>query len=450
LAEEGSIGGPEPLVAGGVLRRALANTGILLSGKTFAALMQLVTFALAARGLGIQEFGYFSMLVAQVMLITGIADFESNQAVVRFGVDHLATGNARGFQALIKAGTLLDLGAGAVATLVAILVPPLLGPAIGWSERIIWDAQLIAPLAFATATATPKGMLRLFNRFDLLTIQAVVTPAARLAGFTVAWMTGAGLAVYLLLWLIAGWLGAAAAYWLSWREARRRDLLRGITSSMRKLASENAGVWRFTFYTNLHSSVSLIPSQGATYIVGALMGPEAAGLFKIARELGAGMARPIQLVNHALFPDIARLVRGKEWRRLMRTAVRAGLIAGGTGFAITLIALLIGRQLIGLLFGLEFQAAAPLLVVISLAMSLRVFAFAADPILYALHKPEVALVIAVAACVIFLAALVAWAEKGPAAAGLAFLIMNGVAALLSAAAAYLFIRQAASPAPRTA
>ena len=434
----------ESPVSGGILRRAVANTGILLSGKACAAVMQLATFALAARGLGIEDFGYFSMLVAQVLLITGVAAFESNQAVVRFGVDHLATGNAPGFQALIKAGTLLDIGAAAVATAAAVLLPPVLGPYVGWDERIIWNAQLIAPLAFANAIATPRGMLRLFGRFDLLAIQAVVTPAARLVGFTVAWLLDAGLTVYLLLWLVAGWIGALAAFWLSWREAGRRTLLHGMTRSFRQLSAENVGVWQFTLYTNLNSSVALIPTQGATYIVGALMGPQAAGLFKIARELGAGMARPIELISHALFPDIARLVRGREWRRLVRTVVRAGMIAGGTGLAITIVAALVGKQLIDWLFGAEFEAAGPMLVIISLAMSLRVFAFAADPILYALHKPQVALVIAVGACLIYLGSLLAWVDQGPVAAGYAFVVMNVTAAAASAFAAFLFIRRAAS------
>ena len=403
--------------------------------------MQLATFALAARGLGLEDFGYFSVLVAQIMLFTGLAAFESNQAVVRFGVDHLASVNVRGFQALIKAGTLLDLGAAGVAMMAALALPLLIGPAIGWDARIIADAQLIAPLALANAIATPKGMLRLFGRFGLLTVHAVVTPAVRLLGCGTAWWFSAGLTTYLLVWLVAGWLGAVVAFWFAWREAHRRDLLRGMTLSLKHLSAENDGMWRYTIFPNLHSSVSLIPSQGATFIVGVLMGPAAAGLFKIARELGVAMAKPIDLINQALFPDISRLVRGGEWARLRRTAVRAGLLAGGTGLAVTIIALVLGGPLIDFLFGRSFVAAAPLLIVLCLATAVRMIAFPADPILYALHKPQVALLIAIGTSLLFLLLLIVWADKGVIAAGLAFLAMNVAATFLSTGAATMCTRQ---------
>lgn len=427
---------------GGILRRALGNAGILLGGKASAGLMQLATFALAARGLGVQDFGYFSMLVAQVLLLTGIAAFESNQAIVRYGVDHLATGSARGFQDLIKAGTALDLGAATLAGLAALILPPLIGPHVGWNAQIILYAQMIAPLAYANAIATQKGMLRLFGRFDLLTVHAVVTPAARLIGFAVAWALSAGLVVYLLWWVVAGWLGALAAFFLAWREAHRRALLGGITPSLRRLSATNPGVWRFTLFSNLHSSVALIPTQGSTFIVGALIGPSASGLFRIAREIGTALAKPVDLVDQAIFPDIARLVRSGEWGRLGRAALRGGLLAGAIGLGVTLLVTVAGGPAIELLFGPDFRAAAPLLLLLSIATTIRVLTFATDPILYALNKPQVSLLIASGTCGLFLVTLLLRARDGLNAAGEAFLVMNTTASIVSVLVCYYYIRRA--------
>ena len=108
----------------GILRRALANAGLLLTGKVAAGVMQLATFALAARGLGLVEFGLFSMLLAQIQLLTGLAAFQSNQAVIRYGVDHLRDGNVAAFQSLVKAGTILDFGAALIAMMAALLLAP--------------------------------------------------------------------------------------------------------------------------------------------------------------------------------------------------------------------------------------------------------------------------------------------------------------------------------------
>jgi O-antigen/teichoic acid export membrane protein len=433
---------------GGIIKRSLGNASLLLTGKASAGLMQLATFALAARGLGIEDFGYLSMLIAQVLLLTGLATFESNQAVIRYGVDHLATHNAPGFQALIKAGTALDLAAATLAAAAALILPPILGPSIGWDARIIFYAQLIAPLAYANAISTQKGMLRLFGRFGLLSWHAVITPGGRMLGFLAAWSVDADLLVYLLIWVLAGWLGAAAAFILAWREARRRRLLEGMTASFRGLSALNPGVWRFTLYSNLHTSVALIPSQGSVFIVGALIGPGSAGLFRIARDIGTALSKPVDLINQTLYPDIARLVRSGQWPRLARTAVRAGLIAGLAGGLVMITVALVGRPLIHLLFGVEFGAAAPLLLLLALATTIRVVAFAADPILYALGKPQVALFIAISTTLLFLAAMV-WRipSDGLMAAGWAYLAMNIAGALLSIGVAWLFLSRARSTEP---
>ena len=390
----------------GVLRRALHNTGLLLGGKVFAGIAQLATFALAARGLGLTQFGFFSMILAQVQLVTGLAAFQSNQAIVRYGVDHLRTGNLRGFQALVKAGTLLDIGAALVAMVATIVVAPLLGHELGWSRELVVATQILSLLALTNAFATPKGMLRLFGRFDLLTNQAVVSPFARLAGTGICYALGSGLTGYVVMWLVCGLLGAAAALWYGWREAARRGLLEGMDASLRDLSAQNEGLWKFSIVTNVNSSLALIPNQLSTFLVGALLTPAAAGLFKVARELGTAFARPIDILNQSVFPDIARLAHARDWGRLLRTVVHAGLIAGGVSLLITLVIAAVGQTLITAVFGADYARAHTVLLLISAATTISVLVFAVEPVLYAVGRATRPLVTALVANATFTLLLV--------------------------------------------
>jgi O-antigen/teichoic acid export membrane protein len=288
-------------------------------------------------------------------------------------------------------------------------------------------------------------MLRLFARFGLLSWHAIVTPSARLIGVTFAWATEAELLTYLIIWVICGWIGAAAAFALAWREARQRSLLKGMTTSLKRLSADNPGVWRFSLFSNLHASVALIPAQGSVFLVGALIGPGAAGLFRIAREIGTALGKPVDLINQAIFPDIARLVRSAQWSRLMRTAFRAGLVAGAAGAMVTVIIAIVGRPLIELLFGNEFGDAASLLLLLAIATMIRVLAFAADPVLYALNKPQAALSIAIATTLLFLMVLL-WRipSDGLMAAGIAYLAMSSAGTLLSGGVAWSQLRKTRS------
>ena len=64
--------------------------------------VQLATFAIAARALGISEFGYFSVMLAQIQLLITVATFQSNQAIVRYGVIHLGNDDRPAFQAQVS------------------------------------------------------------------------------------------------------------------------------------------------------------------------------------------------------------------------------------------------------------------------------------------------------------------------------------------------------------
>lgn len=405
-----------------ILRRAMKNAGLLSIGKGAAGVMQLATFALAARGLGLTEFGLFSMLLAQVQLFTGLAAFQSNQAIVSYGVGHLQKRNMRAFQSLIKIGALLDGAAALLAAAATILVAPLVGALLGWNEDIIFNAQIIAPLALTNANATPKGLLRLFGRFDLLMIHALVTPAARLAGACVAAVMGAPLGFYLAVWLLAGLVGAGVAIFLAAREAARHDCIAGFDGSLRRLGSENAGVWRFSILSNLHSTIALVPEHLSTFLIGTILGPAAAGLFRVAREVGTGLAKPVDLLNQSVFPDIARLVVSRDWRRLRGTVIRAGLFAAGTSAIVTLLIVIAGELAVIVVFGEDFAEAVPVLILISLSTTIAVLGFAVVPMMYALGRPAAPLVTSLIANTVFIALLL-WRVPvdGISGAGLAYL-----------------------------
>jgi O-antigen/teichoic acid export membrane protein len=415
-----------------VLRRALTNAGLLSSGQLAAGLMQIATFALATRGLGLADFGFFSMLLAQVQVLTDLAAFKSNQAVISYGVGHLQKQDMRAFQALIKTGMLLDIAAAGIAMMVTVIIAPLIGGALGWSADMIFDAQLIAPLALINTNATPKGMLRLFGRFDLLTLLSIVIPTGRLLGVGLAYILGAPIRIYLILWFIAGLLGVAVAMWLGFREAHRRGCLAGMDWSLRHLRQENKGVWRFSLVANLHSTMAMVPGQLSIFLVGAILDPAAAGLFKIAREIGSGIAKPVDLINQAVYPDIARLVASREWRRLKRTVIGAGAVAAGISGLVTALIAVVGGPLLAAIFGRVFADAAPVLVLMSLATTVMVMTFAVDPMMYALGRPGRLLITSILATVIFLAIL--WWRlpvDGLIGAGWAYLAMSACTFVMS-------------------
>ncbi len=434
----------------GMLARAFRNMGKLLTGKGASGLMQLGSFALIARGLGPVEFGMFALLQTHVQFLSGVATVQSNQAIIHYGVKHLLARDVPAFQATIKAGTLMDVAGALVAMVLAYFLAPAVAPFLAWDDRIVFYAQCFTPLALANAIATPKGMLRLFDRFDLLARHVVVTPAVRLAGCTIAFLLDAPLAAYLVVWLVAGYAGAAVALAMAWRQAARRGLLTGLNTDLRGLSQPNPGIWKFMAISNVHSTLALVPNYLSVFLVGGIVGPAAAGLYKVAREIGTAMGKPVDLLNQTLYPDLARLASARDWHSLTWIAVRAGLMAGGAAALLYLIVLLAGETIIGALFGQEFVAATPVLSLLVLATAVSVTVFAAEPVLYALGRPDVLLKMSVLVNGA-LFALMAWMlrEMGLIGAGWASVIVALLGAVLATLCTLLTLRRSAARAAAT-
>ncbi|MCB2084010.1 MAG: oligosaccharide flippase family protein, partial [Sphingomonadaceae bacterium] len=85
------------------MKRLLRNIGWLLSGRAVNAVLSLVYLALATRSLGIEQFGYFALIVALGQTVTGLANFQTWQFVVRWGANGDGAGEATGFAIALDA-----------------------------------------------------------------------------------------------------------------------------------------------------------------------------------------------------------------------------------------------------------------------------------------------------------------------------------------------------------
>ncbi|MEG3597353.1 MAG: oligosaccharide flippase family protein, partial [Pseudomonadota bacterium] len=72
------------------MQRLLKNIGWLLTGRGLNAVLSIVYLALATRTLGLDNFGYFAIILALGQTVTGLANFQTWQFVVRWGADELA------------------------------------------------------------------------------------------------------------------------------------------------------------------------------------------------------------------------------------------------------------------------------------------------------------------------------------------------------------------------
>ena len=369
---------------GGVFR----NVGKLLAGTAAAALLGLGSNVLAARRLGPDAYGFLVLLSTFLFaVVNGVLSFQSWQAIIHYGAKTLAGRREEDLKRLIKFGFILDGATSIVATVIGAGAVLLYGRAKGLDPALLVPATLSSVGLFLRLTGTSVAVLRLFNRFDLLAFQQAAAAAVRLLVVGLLFVRGATLAGFLYGWLATEIIGHMLLTALALVEIRRqgfRELgrvrLHGITTTF-------PGLWKFLLTTNLHGTTRLGARELDILIVGGVLGPAAAGLFKIIRQFARAVGRLDDVARQAIYPDLSKSWARRDTSRFRELLRGPALILGAAGLAVWVGFLVFGRPILHGTVGPAYAAAyGPILVfLIGVLIALATFHF--QSVLLAMGRP---------------------------------------------------------------
>jgi O-antigen/teichoic acid export membrane protein len=406
-------------------RSLLKNSSYLAASRVVAAIAGLATVSLAAHALGLLLFGALILITSYAKAASGIAKFQSWQLIVRYGARAIH-GEVDDFKTSTGFAFSLDAVSGIAAMLVAVAILPFVAGWVGITPDQLWLAMLYCTLLPTMGAATPTGILRALDRFDQISWQGTVTPISRLVLIVIAFVVDAPFAAYVAAWYVTDLGGDLYMWFLAWRELRRRGLMEGIRPTLKP--ESLPGAWRFAIHVNLNASVQAAWGPIARVVVGGLLGPAGAALFRVASSISDAAAKPSDLLAKAFYPEVVRmdLSTKKPWNLMLRGTALASMVA-----VLGIVVLLIGGEpLISLLFGKAFLGAYDALVILMLVPFLSVFSFPLPPMLYALDRPDAPVTARLIGTVAFfvLIAPLSW-RLGISGAAIAFVI--GTAATVS-------------------
>ena len=402
-------------------RSLLKNSSYLGVSKGVAALCGVATLAFAGRGLGVILFGTLILITSYAKAASGISKFQSWQLIVRYCGQGMAAGDPEKFKTSTCFAFALDVISGIGGMLLAVLILPFINQWVGINDQYLWLAMLYCTLLPTMGAATPTGVLRALDRFDLISWQGTADPIAKSIMAGAAFLTKAPFEAYVVIWYVTDLGGDLFLWFLAWRELKRHNLLEGIRPTLRPTSLP--GAWRFAININLTASITTVWGPIGRLVVGGLLGPAGAALFRVASSLADSAQKPADMLGKAFYPEIVRmdLSSKKPWRLMLRSTA----VAGGIALAGVLILVVGGKSLLGLIFGKDFVGAyAPLMVLLAVPV-LGVISFPLAPMLYALGRSDGPLKARLVGSIIFLVVIAPFALLfGVIGAALAYVIGN--------------------------
>lgn len=350
---------------GGLFLLKLANIGL-----TFLSTVVLT------RALGAHEYGVLIFAMTLVGMLSEPQFVGLRTVAVRFSSTYVKNGDYRLLAGLSRQLQKWALYGGFAVLMIALLSSHI--PAGGAADRDLWLFLLAGLLPFFLAyNRISDGILRgggaivsgqfpkLFLRPALVFFYVLIASHLLGSDFTAAW--GMGM-------LVAAAASASLVYfWL--RRRRFHAVLSGIRPAYQP------SQWRQGLIPLMLSGVfTIIDVRAGVLLLGTLGKPAEAGLYHAAFRLAELIGLAQAVANLIIEPAIARHLSTNEVGKLQSKITLAARIS----FLLTLpiaIVTIVGREYLLAVFGEEFIAAAPALMVLAVAQALKALLGSVVPVL---------------------------------------------------------------------
>lgn len=388
------------------LRRAGLNFSKLLSGKAVGAALSVVYLAIAARELGAEGFGILALMHGVIQFLGGVVAFSGWQTLVRFGQQPLRDNDMGALRSIFRFTATIELAMAAVAITLAFILLPLAAREGGWGATAEAYAPLYAFTILMAARQTPFGLLQLYRKFTWLGIHAAVMPIGRLIGTLVVLWLGLGLPGFLIAWMFAAVLEGvtlwAMALWVLHKEGAGWPGFGRLKETLARFP----GIGRYAFVSNLDYTLVNVTPLAIPLLVGAVLGPAAAGLFTLAARATNALQQPALLIGQSGFEVIADYASREKWRELTRMLAKGATWSVAAGLVIAAIFLASGDTVMALFGGPEFAAAGSILALVAIARALAMAQPGLAAALAALGRPGTSLAINAGTGIIAIPAMV--------------------------------------------
>ncbi|CAK7192615.1 hypothetical protein COMNV_00819 [Commensalibacter sp. Nvir] len=313
----------------GSLRRSGRNLIKLLGGKVINVPLSLIQISLAIHLLGDKGYGFLILIYSFTQTIGDLAEFQSWQTVLHYGLKPFEDNNIPLLQRVIRFSFFLDLVSCALALTISFFCAVYFNNELGWPNEWHYLGIIFSFTVMFTTSATSNGILRLLNRYDLIAIQSLVATLVRFCGIVFLTLVGGDIRGAVLVWMLAAFANFSSFLYFALTQLHKKNLLKGLFTHIKGgLSKDLPGIWKFAWNTNINMTFSLAFKQITTLVIGSILGPVSAGHYNIAGKIAEATAKPIVLLQSTLYPEMVRSWNSSKPSHLYKMALQITLLTG--------------------------------------------------------------------------------------------------------------------------
>ena len=277
-------------------------------GETGAAVLSVITTIAIIWIIGDYRNGVFVLAQSYMTIIDGLINFQSWQAVIKYGSEYIEQKDNASLASIIKMGMLVDIITAILGMIVAVLILPFVSQLLNWSSELQICALVFSIEILFHFSGASIGVLRLYDKFNYVAVQKIVVAFLKLLAVLGYYLLGGHQLVYLAIsYVCASIIGHILLTVLSFYAIQKsgrftvRALLAADTKGYRKK------FWDFALWTNLTSSIDIPVKQLDVFILSSIS-MEIVSVFKVFKQIGNVLVQLSIPISQAIMPQFSELI----------------------------------------------------------------------------------------------------------------------------------------------
>lgn len=367
------------------------NVSWLFGGEVGGSLFAACEAVVLARLLGLEQLGLFSIVVAYVKIVNGLADFKINEVVVKYAGGCLERRDKAGTLSFVKLFYLIDFLSGVAAFAAVLFLAGFAGEYFIKSETSGNAFELVLIYSFSllvsTVNTNSRAVLESCKKFNSIAFADTLGVVLRFVFVFASLVAGFGIKGALFAYVAAAFAGFSVLQFLVRRALRDEGLGGWFSASLGPALSEMRGVVSFVLSSTFTGFFSRVFERNFPMLVlGHFAGNEASGLYKTAVIFSKVVGKLRTPAQRAIYPALVRLEERGSYESFRQ------VVSYSVGFLLKFfipvgaLFFVFADEIIGVFFGAEYLPAANAMRIVVVAQVLSGFSFWINAVYLALGR----------------------------------------------------------------
>lgn len=283
------------------------NSFFAVIGEGGSSFINLFVVVLLIKLLGSEGYGILILAQSYMTIIDTIINLQCWKGVIKYGEEATANNDDESYMGYLKLGAILDVSTAIMGCIVSLLLVSLVGNILNWSDLLMKCSYIFSFVIIFHFSGTPTAILRMENKFNLVSIQKIVAVLIKLLTIIVILLFKErisviqGVIVYALTDIIGHLLLVIFALHIVHKKCGIRKVIKS------KFPQKTKEFTKFTIWTTM-SDIADIPVSYFDVFIISKLGLEMVTIFKFFKQIISLLSKLTTPIYQAIFPQFSKLV----------------------------------------------------------------------------------------------------------------------------------------------